>query len=300
MVPERDDAWYQGKLLKLRSATKMAQEYPSNDVECFALSGSAFFSPEGFDIMETSDPIWVGEIDQAGDLVESISGRFSMWEPPLPDQGYCLGVDVAEGKANGDASVIQVLNREGVQVASWTGRMDVHEFHLVIAGIHRLYNRAVIGVERNNHGASVVKRLHAMVEVRGRLWIDPAKFGRRVRHHDYGWTTSTRTRKPMLDDLNEHLCELGVKVNSDSTRTELLNFRRWPTRGGQIKLEGRPHDDEVMALGIAAMMLGSIGAPRVEVFDEEDDDDNADNHWLRQQLESIYGPEVRGLDSVWR
>jgi len=71
-----------------------------------------------------------------------------------------IGADVGEGLAHGDASAACVLDlKTGEQVAELHGRIPPDRFARVLDALGRYYHRALLGVERNNHGHSTLNTL---------------------------------------------------------------------------------------------------------------------------------------------
>ena len=61
--------------------------------------------------------------------------------------------------AHGDFTSVDVLDELGNQVAHWHGHIEPDKAGDVIAKLGKMYNRAFVGVERNNHGLTTLTRL---------------------------------------------------------------------------------------------------------------------------------------------
>lgn len=195
-------------------------------------------------------------------------GPLSVWQPPNPNRRYVIGVDVAEGLDHGDYSVAQVLDcHTGDQVAKWKGHLPAKEFGFEVGRLGFWYQTALIGVEANNHGGSTID---ALVEINY-----PRLYRRRTINEisqrytiKWGWLTNSSTRPLMIDDLDQALRDGAITIHCKQTLSELRTF----IRNEKGKLEGSPHDDEVMSLAIAVQMLEYNASPG-------DEWDDKDNYW---------------------
>ena len=93
-------------------------------------------------------------------------GPLRIWREPSPGAEYVVGVDVAEGitpdgaRKGGDFSAAFVINATTLEhVATWHGHIDPYPFADEIAGLASYYNNALLAVEKNNHGLTVINRL---------------------------------------------------------------------------------------------------------------------------------------------
>lgn len=152
-------AWRRAKMSAL--GEMFYQEYPEDDESCFIYSGSPLFNLEFFRSalgrLEGAD----GPALAAAPL-ELADQRLTVWELPYPDHVYVAGADVAEGlPPRGDYSHVGILdvtdfaNRR--QVAEWHGWMSPGNFGLLCARLAAWYNRALLAIERNNHGHAAIR-----------------------------------------------------------------------------------------------------------------------------------------------
>jgi len=78
--------------------------------------------------------------------------RLMMGFPPETAHEYIIGVDPAGGGSEGDYSCAEVIERRtGMQCAELHGHFPPREMARKIAELGRLYNEALLAVERNNH-----------------------------------------------------------------------------------------------------------------------------------------------------
>jgi hypothetical protein len=223
------------------------QEYLEDDVSCFLASGTTWFDMQKID-----------EIARAvGDPFEVKGyGEVEVYEKPKKGHEYVIGADVGEGLADGNYSVLGVLDkRTANQAACVSGRWDTDRFADIIAEWGKVYGTALVGVERNNHGHAVLKRLRTVL-----------RYPRLYRHRDYdakgggamklGWETNGKTRPILLQDLRAavHQGHIGIRDRRflDETRTFVhLGEGKYGTK------TDKNFDDRIFAWGIAWQIRAS-------------------------------------------
>jgi len=228
---------------------RFLQEYPANDVEAFLASVRAVFDTQA---LRTS-------LTKLGGAKQVRNG-LTVWRRPEPGREYVIGVDVAEGVPGGDASCAIVLDRETAeQAATLHGTWPVHVFAARLDELGRMYNTALVGVERNNHG-------HTVLVLLSQQHLYPNLYT----HRDYnasgstrarlGWETNAKTKPVMVDGLAEALAEGFLGVNDPELVKECLTYV-YNERGGTGAQAGC-RDDRVIAAAIAWQLRK---APRPEV-----------------------------------
>jgi len=249
-VEERTLEWYAQKQRELEP-WQLCQEYPSNPEEAFIGSGNPFFNLKNLARFKEVPPVWVGTIALEGKeprLFEE-DGPLKIWATPNDENrySYVIGADIAQGLEHGDYSVAYVLCVQTNEiVAMWHGHIDPDIFGAsVLPALGWYYRFAVIAPEFNNHGMTTTKALQRVKY--NRIYRRRSLSKRQDRPlEQLGWLT-TQTSKPLLaDDLAAWLRE-AKNVPDRRTIAELRTF----TRDEKGKLSGSPHDDCVMALGIA-------------------------------------------------
>ncbi|MBN1917727.1 MAG: hypothetical protein JW889_07455 [Verrucomicrobia bacterium] len=230
--------WMLAKRRELRD--RFPQEYPANDTEAFLTSVRAVF-----------DTGILARMLTRAHAVEPAEHRCGLvvWHRPQRGRAYVIGADVAEGVPGGDASCAVVLDREsGEQAAELHGQWPVHAFAKKLDELGRLYNDALVGVERNNHGHTVLALLgaqHAYPTLYTHRDYD-AKGASRSR---LGWETNAKTKPLMVDGLAEALAEGLLGANSAELIKECLTYV-YDERGATGAQAGC-RDDRVIAAAIA-------------------------------------------------
>jgi hypothetical protein len=236
------------------------QEFPSSPQEAFIVSGSPVFSREIVAkwIAEARDPLFRGEIetiDGQTKLVEHSEGSLEIWEMPLRNAEYVMGVDVGGEDETNDLAAITVLRRsypKGLAkvVAVWHANIDAVELADVVIRLAKLYNEALVAIEINNAGITtqneVKKRYFNLY-----MWQYFDRFGI-SQSKKLGWVTSSAT-KPLLLSFGRYAVHSGlVESYSEKLAEEMKTFVR---HGVGAAGEGSSHDDIVMSFLIALHVL---------------------------------------------
>lgn len=210
---DRDQAWYEQTLRQL-GPKKFAQEY-----ECsFLQSGKPIFQSSYLKVATTRKP--------------AVSGH-----------RYAIGADPAEGLVDGDYSVGYVIDLDTLeQVEEIRGHYTPDVFAEMLDSLGRRYCDAIVGVERNNHGHTVLLRL-AQLQYPNIYRDDKGKAG---------WLTTGTSKPIMIDDLEEALRNEEVKISSHILLSELQAYQ--DLGGGQSGAPSSMHDDCVMAMALAFQM----------------------------------------------
>lgn len=247
----RTEDWYESKKLDMED-WRLAQEYPDNADDAFLRSGRPVFDLEGLRNIVTSPPIERGYLDRNRKFVND-GGALAVWEFPQPNGKYVIGADPAQGLEHGDYSSAHVINARNYEVvATWHGHVDPDLFGSdILAGIGNWYNQALVGVESNNHGLTVLKALQ-----QARYF--PIYYERTMRTkratptETLGFRTTQVTKPVIIDGLAKALREIpGMVLHCANTVAELRTF----TRDEKGKMSGSPLDDRTMSLAIANEML---------------------------------------------
>lgn len=242
---------------------KAAQEYVEDPEACFLATGDSYFTAD------TITGIRSG-CHEPHDV--ELNGLLKVWQPPFAGYPYVIGVDCAEGKANGDYSVAAVLRPgQGTHVAtlmdappypaSRDGRMNTDAFADKLAMLGRRYNNALLVVERNNTAGGAVLANLKNVHNYPNLYRDGS---------DPGFATRQDTKSPLLSALRWAMESGDFSTADERVPRQLSDFIvHERTNSGYEKLGARTgsHDDLVMALALAhhgrsrANQLGPGSAP---------------------------------------
>jgi len=238
-----------------RLGGRFPQEYPEDDVTCFLTSGRMVFDLPSLQRVaariQTAGPAQRATAlpDRRGGQLPVAPATLSVWRQPTEGRSYVIGADVGEGLADGDASCAIVLDREsGEQVAELHGRVPPERFGQLLHALAWHYRRAMLAVERNNHGHSVLNTLRNVL--RYPLLYHHVRYDYRVGDQVVlGWPTDQSTKPILVDDLAGALLGGHVILHSGALVDELMTFVS--TDSGSQEAQPGKFDDRVLALGIA-------------------------------------------------
>ncbi len=224
---------------KKRGSRLFPQEYPEDDESCFMRSGTSFFDAEKVIVLLKATDDDNRKHVPAGYYVE--------WEAPQEGVQYVLGSDTSEGLPGCDYNGYGVMRKDtGAQVASLHGLFKPKQLAERIYQAHLRWNKALVGVERENHGHAVLLALEEL----------GLRSKRRLYHFSKGrsgWSTNAETRPVMLDELATWIDESGPdKVRDRDLLSECLTFRL--QSGGKFEADSGCHDDCVFKWAIALQM----------------------------------------------
>lgn len=184
----------------------------------------------------------------------------------VEDHFYCCPLltvhncDTSEGDINSDfsaASVIKCFPLPIEQVALLVGRWTPDIFSEKVYKMGLAYNKAIIGVERNNHGHAVLLNLSNGIVRAGAVRYPPYPEIYAGMDRKLGWLTSGLTKPIMIEELDRAMRSGQLIVNSKRFISEARKFQY----AGANKM-GAPsggHDDVVMANAVAIMVISSGG-----------------------------------------
>jgi hypothetical protein len=256
-------AWRRWKISSMdatQSHTKLEmfmQEFPINDREAFLSSGRPVFDPKALDWLEqvcVIDPIKVGNLEgwEHPIFSDHSLGFIKVWREPEDGRHYVIGGDVAE---TGDLSYLCVLDvRTLEQVAEWVGNKDEYEYAGDAYRLGMWYNRALIGIERNNMGVAVVQKLDELGYKNQYIRETIDEITNRT-HNELGWRTDSKTRPIMISDLNNLVADRRIKIHSKICVDQMRSFVRG--RSNRPEAQSGTHDDCVIGTGIAYQMVKS-------------------------------------------
>jgi len=246
--PERDQKWFE-ETTKDLSRRKIAQEYECN----FNASGETVIHPDDLDK--------ISQICREPKHQTGFDRNFWIWEEYKPENKYLLVGDVARGDGN-DYSVFHIFKIDTMeQVAEYRGKPTTDLFSRILFDAGKEYGDAMLIVENNNIGFSVLEKL-----------IDagyPNLYYSAKGTHEYieqyraeytsnaipGFTTSQKTRPLIVAKLEEFIRNALITLNSIRTYQELKTFV-W--KNGRPEAQRSYNDDLVMSLAIACWVRDTV------------------------------------------
>lgn len=258
-IPERDQAWYDGQARSMEE-WQLHQEYPTDDHEAFIRSGNPAFDISKLQLMVTRKPTQSrvqGDELYGYQALPDKSGCLGMFKWPEDGHKYVIGADVAEGLKHGDFSSAHVICANTQEVVGVVhGKLDPDLFAEQLFRVGKFYNNALLGVERNASGLTVLTELRKHLRY-GNLYYHRA-LGQRVdkRSTNLGWPTTVSTKPVMVDGVASVVRDDTLRINCADTIQELKEYKQVMSRlSSHVGWEGSPFDDRVMSLAVAVQML---------------------------------------------
>ena len=207
------------------------EEYPEDDLTCWLVSGLTVFNTKALESMLT----------YAKDPIPSESDQYlSVWQRPRGDSKYIIGVDAALGLPTSDFTVATVLSiRDCNHVATLRGRLPVDIFTQKLADLGQKYNNAVIAVEREGHGESMLMMLRRLGYPHIYEYLDKRA----------GWPT-TKTRSAMIDELSIAISSGYLTSHDKILLSEAIAFQFIDNKA---QAPSNQHDDCLFAMMVSLM-----------------------------------------------
>lgn len=260
--------WWHRK--KKQKKKKMAQEYPSTSAEAFIASGNPYFDRDrlteilqGLAANPELGPIEI-EIPEQYKLLRKHRDKIEFYRAPQQGRTYTIGADVAEGvddRKQPDHCSADVLdNTTWEQVCHVHGNWEPYEYACLLDELGRFYNDALLVIERNNHGHSVLNTLINQVFYPNLYYHESYDEYKKESVKKPGWLTDLKHKPLSLDNLETGISERGVHIRSRGTVSELMTFVHLP--GGKSGGEGNSKDDRVMSLAITCIVAINSKPPK--------------------------------------
>ena len=250
-------AWRRATKGELRRLFK--QEYPEDDESAFMSSGTCYFDVDKVIALSKALRTYERRHVPGGYEVE--------WEAPEKGVEYVIGCDTSEGIPGCDPCGLGVLRRDtGAQVATVHGIFNPPTLAAHVVRVHRRYNDALVGIERQNHGHAVLQKVLELgldrphfhggslyYFKRGTDQVERGADGMAwTRHGRPGWSTDGETRPVMLQQMAAAIEDGSMKVRDADLLSECLSFRLQTS--GRFEADSGAHDDAVFKWAIAWQM----------------------------------------------
>ena len=248
--------WRRSTLAGLRGMSLFLQEYPEDDVTCFAVSGDPYFDTQMLDAA-------IGNSRPA--ISVNQSGRLKIWCAPVVGEKYLIGVDVggsaseksrAERDLDYDAAVVYDSRLQ--HVATLHGRFDTRTLADIVVGLAQYYNGAFVIPEAGPYGEAFIQVLTLILNY-DNVYYEKDQAGKA---RSVGLRMTEMSKPPILESLKDAFEHGVLRTDDKDLLNEMRNFHRAPTASGHVRLEARSgHDDLVMATALVtwAWLEGKFG-----------------------------------------
>jgi hypothetical protein len=208
-----------------------SQEFAEDAETCFRATGDCCFEVAAIEerLKELVDPVEVHR-----------NGALQIFWPQQPNRDYILAADTAGGGSDGDFAAVQVIDIEtGRQCAELQQRLRPADLAYAIEELAKRYNDALVVVERNNHGGTVLAFLQDRIR-RDRLY-----------HHgsEAGWLTSSASKPEAISRLGVLLAQRPEMFASRRLLSECRTYISG--EHGRTAAAAGEHDDLVISMAIA-------------------------------------------------
>jgi len=250
------------------------QEYPSDDMEAFLVSGRPRFDinvlREYLDQCVEGQRGYLERVNGAVTFIPDPKGYLEVWKTPRSE--HYIGADVAKGLITGDASAAPVFDVDYNLNALWHGRVDPDLFAEQLEMLGIWYKEALIAVEENNHGLTVLNKLktsytNLYYRTSHNKLTDETK-------KELGWYTSEQTKKLAIDNLARLIREKRLGIKSRKFIQECMSYVI--EDDGKTNAQEGSHDDIVMASAIILYVMEQYATPVREIIStviRHDEDD---------------------------
>ena len=246
--PERDEKWFEETTRNL-SRRRVAQEYECN----FNASGETVIHADNLSKIEQ---LCCEPKHQTG-----FDRNFWIWQEREVDAKYLLVGDVARGDGN-DYSVFHVFKTDTMeQVAEYRGKPTTDLFARILFDAGKEYGDAMLIVENNNIGFSVLEKLidagypNIYYSTKGTHEYVEQYRAESISNAIPGFTTSQKTRPLIVAKLEEFIRNDLITLNSSRSFQELKTFV-W--KNGRPEAQRGYNDDLVMSLAIGCWVRDTV------------------------------------------
>ncbi|KMT21509.1 hypothetical protein [Clostridium cylindrosporum] len=235
------------------------QEYPLTDIDAFISSGNSVFDAKR--VTDAEKALLINKTkhiskdklkDLPTDLKRCYGKSLFIYKDVVKGERFAFGIDCSEG-VNGDYSVIIVLDSQGELVAEYyDNNVKPYLFADIVNSLGRYYNNALLTIEKQSAGHSVIMRLrmehkyYNMTKYRSYDKLNRPKF-------EYGFDTNSKTKSLIINDMVELFEKGQLKINSRRLLQEMKQFEI--RDNGRMCASGRGHDDMVMATSLSIVSM---------------------------------------------
>ena len=141
---------------------KFRQEFPSNAMESFIVSGNNVFDLQRIQdrLLNVNDTPKIKMPVKIPAIMKKWKKDCIIWKLPQKGMKYYSGVDTGEGISS-DNSVIEIIDQDGYQVFEFaSNKIKPYEFSELVRAVGIYYNKSLLVVEKMSAGHTVVDNLY--------------------------------------------------------------------------------------------------------------------------------------------
>ena len=248
--------WRRMKIANIGSE-KFRQEYPSNAMESFIVSGNNIF-----DLQSVQSRLnYVDETPRL-ELPNKLSPVFrkwknsiTIWKYPKAGKKYFGGVDTGEGIGS-DNSVITIVDEDGFQCMEFaSNKIKPYAFAEIVREIGKYYNTCLLVIEKLSAGHTVVDKLYDSNNRYINLYKYRSYDAKGKMRKKPGFETSAKSRPIIINRFVEMFDKGEVCVNSKGLLNEMKSFQA--DNNGKVQAVAGAKDDRVLAFCMALEGMAS-------------------------------------------
>ena len=236
---------------------KFRQEYPSNAMESFIVSGNNIF-----DLQSVQSRLNYVEETPKLELPQKLSPVFrkwkssiAIWKYPKAGKKYYGGVDTGEGIGS-DNSVITIVDEDGFQCMEFANnKIKPYAFAELVREIGEYYNRCLLVIEKLSAGHTVVDKLYDSNNRYVNLYKYRSYDAKGKMRKKPGFETSAKSRPIIINRFVEMFEKGEVCVNSKGLLNEMKSFQI--DNNGKVQAVAGAKDDRVLAFCMALEGMAS-------------------------------------------
>ena len=194
------------------------------------------------------------EIDGKIELRETEDGWLRIYELPKTEYQYVVSGDISEGMEKGDECFLTVRDKVTRNVVACANGLysPTDDFDIKLQKTGKLYNKAKVAPENNNHGYAVCQNLKNMD---CDLYYTERKNDKGVvTVNKAGWLTDNKSRPEMLDQFEEEIRGNSIELRDEILINQCKTFVKNP-RTGKPEADGKFLDDGVMSCAIGGEVI---------------------------------------------
>lgn len=248
--------WRRMKITNI-GVEKFRQEYPSNAMESFIVSGNNIF-----DLQNVQERLNHIDSTHKLELPKNLPSIFrkwknsiKIWKYPKAGRKYYGGVDTGEGIGS-DNSVISIVDEDGFQCFEFANnKIKPYEFADFVRAVGEYYNTCLLVVEKLSAGHTVVDKLYDSNHRYINLYKYRSYDAKGKMRKKPGFETSLKSR-PIIINRFVELFEKGeVCINSKGLLNEMKAFQ--VDNNGKVQATAGAKDDRVLAFCMALEGIAS-------------------------------------------
>lgn len=233
-------------------------------------------------------------MDSPPEFIQQDGERFRIFKFPDKTHLYVIGADTGSGivvNREGDYSSADVVDvMTGEQVAQLHLLAEPTSYAEDLYNLGMFYNTALIAVEADGHGLSVMNKLREM----GYTRIYQRRVFDKISNQwvgKIGWATTPKTKKLIIDSLRADFYNMTLIINNKETLNEMATFVKLANKSDSMGAVVGAHDDRVMSLAIANQVRRDYANYNLQDFisnTQENTEMQAEPTLAQQIRQSIY------------